>query len=205
MGIVHRKEREKEEMRRRIVDAALHLYVENGFEKLSIRAIADAIEYSPATIYLYFKDKSEVMYAIHQQGFMKLMEGLRPAFSIPDPFEKLVAMGRQYMQFAVDNQELFDVCFIKTAPMDTLECREEIWLEGRTAFNMLVQVVQECINAKIFRQQDTEVAAMMIWSMIHGHTALFVRKRLSMFTDEHRAALMEGAFQLFTDTLRRCL
>lgn len=205
MGILERKEREKEEMRRRIVDAAQHLYVENGYEKLSIRAIADEIEYSPATIYLYFKDKSEVLHAIHQQAFGRLMNDFRSILIISDPFDRLVAMGRKYMQFAVENPELFDVMFIITAPMETLECREEIWMEGRTAFNLVVQVVQECIQAGVFRKQDPEVAAMMIWSMIHGHTALFVRKRLNMFPDERRAELMEQAFTLFSNTIKKSL
>jgi AcrR family transcriptional regulator len=205
MGIVQRKEREKEEMRRRIVDAAQHLYVQNGFDKLSIRAIADAIEYSPATIYLYFKDKNEVFYAIHQQAFLKLMNDFKPILSITDPFEKLMAMGRQYNRFAIENPELFDVMFIITAPMETLEFREDIWTEGRIAFNMLVQVVQECISAGVFQPQDPEVASMMIWSMIHGHTALFVRKRMSMFSDDRRAELMEQAFTLFCDALRKSL
>lgn len=205
MGIVERKEREKEEMRRRIVDAARHLYVLNGYEKLSIRAIADEIEYSPATIYLYFKDKNEVMYAIHQQAFGKMMADFQPIINIIDPFEKLVTMGQRYTKFAVENPELFDVMFIITAPMETLECREDIWTEGRIAFNMLVQVVQECINAGVFQPQDAEVAAMMIWSTIHGYTALFIRKRMNMFSDERRAELMEKAFALFCETLRKGL
>ena len=205
MGIVERKEREKEDMRRRIIDAARHLYVLNGFEKLSIRAIAEEIEYSAATIYLYFKDKNEVMYAIHQQAFGKMMQEFQPIVSMTDPFDKLVTMGRKYTQFAMENPELFDVMFIITAPMETLECREEIWSEGRIAFNMLVQVVQECINAGIFRKQDPEVAAMMIWSTIHGYTALFIRKRMNMFSDQRRAELMEQAFALFCDSLRKSL
>ncbi len=205
MGIVERKEREKEDMRRRIVDAAQHLFVQNGFEKLSIRAIADEIEYSPATIYLYFKDKSEVLYAVHQQAFGKLMQEFQPILSISDPFEKLVTMGRKYTTFAVQNPELFDVMFIITAPMETLDCREEIWAEGRLSFNMLVLVVQECINAGIFQKQDPEVAAMMIWSTIHGYTALFIRKRMSMFSDERRAELMHQAFNLFCTTLKKGL
>lgn len=205
MGIVERKEREKEEMRRRIIDAAQHLYVQNGYEKLSIRAIADEIEYSPATIYLYFKDKSEVIYAVHQQAFAKLMNEFRSILVISDPFEKLIAMGKQYTRFAIENPELFDVMFIITAPMEALECREEIWSEGRIAFGMLVQVVQECISAGVFQPQDPEVAAMMIWSTIHGYTALFVRKRLNMFSDERRAELMEQAFTLFCNTLRKGL
>ncbi len=205
MGIVERKEREKEEMRRRIIDAARHLYVQNGYEKLSIRAIADEIEYSPATIYLYFKDKNEVMYAIHQQAFGKMMADFQPILNITDPFDRLMALGQQYTQFAVENPELFDVMFIITAPMETLECREDIWTEGRMSFNMLVQVVQECISAGVFKPQDPEVVAMMIWSTIHGYTALFIRKRMSMFSDERRAELMTQAFSLFCETLRKGL
>ena len=57
----------------------------------------------------------------------------------------------------------------------------------------------------LFQKQDPEVAAMMIWSTIHGYTALFVRKRMSMFSDERRAELMQKAFSLFCETLRKSL
>jgi AcrR family transcriptional regulator len=203
MGILERKEREREEMRRRIVDGARHLFVENGYEKVSIRHIAEAIEYSPATIYLYYKDKNEILYAVHQQAFQKMMEEFQPIFLIGDPFERLIEMGRRYIQFAVDNPELFDIMFIVTAPMDALECRDDIWAEGRTAFNLLVQVVQDCIDAGLFKVSDAEVAAMMVWSSIHGYTALFLRKRMMMFTEEHRKFLMDEAFNLFTEMLRK--
>ena len=55
MGVTERKERERQEMRQRILDAAQQVFVEEGYEKASIRNIAERIEYSPATIYLYFK------------------------------------------------------------------------------------------------------------------------------------------------------
>ena len=90
MGIVERKEREKEEMRKLILEAAQKLFLETGFEKVSIRNIADAIEYSPATIYLYFKDKNELLYAIHNIGFQKMIEEFYPALSLADPFDRLV-------------------------------------------------------------------------------------------------------------------
>ena len=76
MGIVERKEREKEDMRRLILNAARKLFLEQGYEKTSIRNIADAIEYSPATIYLYYKDKNELLFALHEEAFLKLMEEL---------------------------------------------------------------------------------------------------------------------------------
>lgn len=205
MGILERKEREREEMRRLIVDGARHLFVQNGYEKVSIRNIAEAIEYSPATIYLYFKDKNEILYAVHQQAFSKMMEEFRPIFALEDPFERLVEMGRRYINFAVENPELFDIMFIVTAPMEALECREDIWSEGRIAFNLLVQVVQDCIKAGVLHADDAEVAAMMIWSNIHGYTALFLRKRMMMFSEERRQVLMREAFDLFVHTLKKGL
>jgi len=73
MGIPERKEREKEELRERILTAAKTLFLEKGVEKTSIRNIADQIEYSPGIIYHYFQDKNEIFHALHQGGFHQLM------------------------------------------------------------------------------------------------------------------------------------
>jgi AcrR family transcriptional regulator len=73
MGISERKEREKQEMREKILLVATEMFIEEGYDKTSIRKIADKIEYSPATIYLYFKDKDEIFHAIHDKGFDKFL------------------------------------------------------------------------------------------------------------------------------------
>ena len=205
MGITERKEREREEMRKLILEAAQKLFLENGFEKVSIRNIADAIEYSPATIYLYFKDKNDLLYALHQIAFLKMVEEFQPALSLEAPFDRLVEMGRRYFRFAFENPELFDLMFIMNAPMDALACRDDIWDEGRSAFGMLVKCVQDCIDAGVFNYQDAEVAAMMIWSSVHGYTALFLRKRLDMFNADRQKELMEESFDLFVETIRKGL
>ena len=69
MGVTERKERHKEDLKKDILTAAKELFTEKGFEATSIRAIAEKIEYSPATIYLYYKDKNEIVHALHQDGF----------------------------------------------------------------------------------------------------------------------------------------
>lgn len=203
MGIVQRKEREREEMRKLVLDAAQNLFLANGYDKVSLRNIADEIEYSPATIYLYFKDKNELLFALHQRGFAKMVEEFQPLLQLTEPFEKLVEMGRSYIRFAVENPELFDLMFIMTAPMDKLD--QEDWIEGDQAFGLLMQVVQECIDAGVFRKHDVQATAMMIWSSIHGYTALFLRKRLGMFPECDRQAVMDDAFDLFCQTLRHGL
>ncbi|MFD2572559.1 TetR/AcrR family transcriptional regulator [Spirosoma soli] len=203
MGITERKEREREEMRQLILSAAQKLFLENGYEKVSIRNIADAIEYSPATIYLYYKDKNELLFALHQFGFAKMVQEFSPLFSITDPFERLVEMGRSYIRFAVENPELFDLMFIMTAPIDKLD--KENWVEGDRSFGLLVQVVQDCMDAGVFQPRDTRVVAMMIWSAIHGYTALYLRKRLGMFDECDRQPIMDDAFNLLCETLRKGL
>ena len=69
MGITDRKEREKQELKDLILKEAKAVFLEEGYEKTSIRKIADRIEYSPTTIYLYFKDKSELLLELHKQSF----------------------------------------------------------------------------------------------------------------------------------------
>ena len=94
MGITERKEREKQEKKALILEAATKMFLEDGFDKTSLRNIADKIEYSPATIYLYFKDKNELFYAIQEKGFELLLKQFRKLSTIKDPFEKLIRIGR---------------------------------------------------------------------------------------------------------------
>ena len=74
MGIVERKEKQKLEIKKMILEASMKLFVEEGFENVSIRKIAELIEYSPTTVYLYFKDKNEILFNLHDIGFQMLQE-----------------------------------------------------------------------------------------------------------------------------------
>ena len=132
-----------------------------------------------------------------------MIEEFQPLGQLTDPFERLVEMGRSYIRFAVENPELFDLMFIMMAPMDTLEEKE--WDEGKQAFDILMHVVQDCMDAGVFRQHDVRSTAMMIWSAIHGYTALFLRKRLGMFPECDREPIMDEAFNLCCETLRKGL
>ncbi|HSE38996.1 MAG TPA: TetR/AcrR family transcriptional regulator, partial [Blastocatellia bacterium] len=72
MGSKQRREREKEALRQDILDAARELFVNEGYENVSMRRVAEKIEYSPTTIYLYFEDKASLLYAICEETFAKL-------------------------------------------------------------------------------------------------------------------------------------
>src|SRR5215216_6461878 len=76
MGPKQRREREKETLRQEILDAARDLFVTEGYQNVSMRKIAEKIEYSPTTIYLYFRDKADLLFQICEETFSSLLSTL---------------------------------------------------------------------------------------------------------------------------------
>src|SRR4030095_9800382 len=142
MTIAERKHREKEEMRSLILDAARRVFLEKGYDQASIRNIAEDIEYSPGTIYLYFKDKDEIFHALHEEGFRRMLEKMQPLEHVTDPFERLKAMGLVYLEFAKNNKDFYDLMFIMPAPIKHEENEE--WPMGHRTLDYLKNVLKQC-------------------------------------------------------------
>ena len=185
MAIANRKERQKEELKAKILEAARALFIDRGFEETSIRNIAERIEYSPTTIYLYFKDKDDIFYALHREGFVLLNQYFRSLQEVADPFERLKAIQRAYVRFALENREYYDLMFISRSPMSALEdSDDEKWEEGNRAFGALTNTVQQCIEQGYFKGMDPEVLAFTCWSMVHGICALEIRGRCKVVRED---------------------
>ncbi|WP_298733112.1 TetR/AcrR family transcriptional regulator [uncultured Chitinophaga sp.] len=180
MGIADRKEREKLEMKRLIMDAAMRMFVEAGYEKTSIRAIAEKIEYSPATIYLYYRDKDDLLYDVQAQGFAQLLELFQQKATAKDPFKRLGQIARIYVDFGLEHPDIYDLMFIIRAPMNKVEEEGSKWLNGEACFAFVVTTLEACIVKKQIKFTDTMVAALSIWSMLHGIVSLNVRCRIKV-------------------------
>jgi AcrR family transcriptional regulator len=204
MGVVERKEREKEEMRQRILHAAQKLFLTKGFEKTSIRNIADAIEYSPSTIYLYFKDKNDLLFALHQMAFEVMTNELSNLGEQPTAFDGFVQMGRQYVKFALENPEMYDLMFLMIAPIESLECNEDLWDDGNRALDLLKMTIEACKLEGYFSKDKTDDLALLIWSTMHGMVTIYGRRRMSMFkeTDEENKERINRAFTTFVKYLK---
>lgn len=196
MTITGRKQREKEDLRRKILDEARKLFIQHGYEHTSIRNIAQKIEYSPTTIYLYFKDKDAIFHALHQEGFSLLNSRMQVLLSVKNPYERLLAMGKIYISFAMENLELYDLMFIQKAPMDALNAENsEQWKEGMTAFGMLQLTVNQCMEEGYFKFTDTEAAAFLIWSFLHGMISLHTRNRCDkVISPDNRSVIVEKGY-----------
>ena len=199
MTVASRKQREKEEMRQLILDAARKLFLEKGFEQASIRNIAEQIEYSPGTIYLHFKEKGEIFHALHEEGFGILLNSMAPLQFVADPFERLKAMGRIYMEFAKVNKDYYDLMFIMDAPMNKEE--REKWAMGDSALEHLKNVLRDCQSTGRFQSMDIEHLSFLIWSTMHGMCALYCRDRCAAYDDSDPIAMMDQGYAMFTTML----
>src|SRR5262249_34802144 len=138
MGIAERKEKQKLEIRKMILDASMKLFVEQGFENVSIRKIADLIQYSPTTVYLYFKDKDEIFFNLHEIGFQKMADINSDLDQIKNPLLRLHKMGENYLKFGIENPEYYDLMFIQSGPMKKLDELQCDWEKGDAAMTRLM-------------------------------------------------------------------
>ncbi|MBX2916157.1 MAG: TetR/AcrR family transcriptional regulator [Cyclobacteriaceae bacterium] len=208
MGVAERKERHKEDLKREILDAAKSLFTEKGLEATSIRAIAEKIEYSPATIYLYYKDKNEIVHALHSEGFKLLVSYFNVLNHITHPFERLKGMGRAYIQFAVQNPDTYMLIFNMDEPLQHVaNCFEE-WNEGDRAFDILLKTVKDCQNHGYFSGFVPEQISFVIWSTMHGLCTLRTTGHLGHVAvarsgNQSLDALMASTFETFVTVLEK--
>ena len=113
MGIVERKKRQRENLRQRILKAALDVFANEGYQQLSMRRLAEKIEYSPTTIYLHFKDKAELFECVCEQTFTQLSEIFAPIVrSASGPLEALRNCCRAYIVFGLEHPDQYTVAFL---------------------------------------------------------------------------------------------
>jgi len=201
MGIAERREREREALRGRIIEAARDLLSEQGPAALSMRSIAERIEYSPATIYLYFRDKDELVREVVRAGFEQLREYNAAELSrLPetaDAADQYSAMGRAYVRFALDNTAYFRVMF-ELPELARMECPHEHETRGDPdEFTRVVAQVQRAADEGLMAVADARRAAIIGWGLIHGLTSLYVGGHLDREapTNEAFMALVDEAMQ----------
>lgn len=202
MGVSERRIRERLDTRQSILATARELFLLNGFEATTIRNIAEKIEYSPSTIYQHFKDKNEIFYTIHSEAFAELVRYLNASEIHKNPMDQLIALGEIYIQFAMENPELYDLMFIMEAPIDFLDYLEDAnWTEGKMAFDYLKSVIARCINQGLIKETDLESLSYLIWSTVHGLVTISIRKRGLKIGLSDPDTIIQRSFAIFSHLL----
>lgn len=196
-----RRKQHKLETRRAILDAAVELFTEHGYENFSLRQVAEAIGYSPTTIYLYFENKDDLLFHTAMEGFETFGQMLQDAYeSSDDSLERLRAQGRAYIKFALEHPVSYRLMFMqrgefleREAPDD---CESVI-----DSFSVLLRTVGECFEAGYFQQGDPETYASVLWTSVHGVASLAIAT--PYFAAEEAYALAEMSNRWLMEGMKR--
>lgn len=168
----HAQRGKEGDTRQAILDAAVKLFLEHGHESFSLRQVARAIGYTPTTIYLYFKDKDDLLFHVVIEGFRHFGAMLEAGYAEGrTPIERLVGIGRAYVRFGLENPLHYRLMFMERGEFFRREPPPgfEAPLE---AFDILLSTVEECIRSGHLQGGDPYTAAVAVWAAVHGYVAL---------------------------------
>ncbi|MBL0173265.1 MAG: TetR/AcrR family transcriptional regulator [Gemmatimonadaceae bacterium] len=176
-GSLARRERQKAETRQAILDAARELFVSEGVEATTMRAIAEKIGYTPTAIYHHFRDKDTLLVELCMVDFKALGQSLYKIGRIEDPIERLRRMGMSYADFAIANPSQYRFMFMTSMQHSMVDCDgNPISPPDEDAYAFLLQTVTEGIQAGLYRPElsDPNELAQMTWGAIHGVVSLWM-------------------------------
>lgn len=203
MGISERKQKEKETLRREILDAARKIFVTEGYDRLSMRKLAEKIEYSPTTIYLYFNDKAELLREVCEEAFRQLGDEIskRQADS-SDPISVLRNGMIAYIDFGLSHPHHYEVIFI--SPNERYFKGKDYKFEGsmgERAFELLTKSVANCLAAGVIREGEVALISQTLWAGIHGITSLLITHQGFPFVEKRK--LIDSVVDTMIDGLRK--
>lgn len=165
------RERRQQKTRQAILAAAHQIIVEQGPEALSMRSLAERIDYSPSGLYEYFDGKEQILDAVCVEGHGLLAHAMRQVDEALPPEEYLAEIGQVYIDFAAANPALFRLMFaaVPAEPPDTS------LLSSRSSYRVLLEAIQRGIDSGVFQQREgfgLHEMAFAAWSMVHGISML---------------------------------
>ena len=174
MGIKERREREKQDIRQKILDAAQQIITEDGFAALSMRKIANRIEYSAASIYLHFHSREEIAQEISEVGFGKLLAKMTAATRSKDISARLRAVALAYVTFGLENPETYRLIFMGDSEYTTAAFKKND-PEGvaSKSYQLLLDLANDLRREDSFAGKGSarEIVE-MIWTSMHGIVSL---------------------------------
>ena len=204
MTVKERRERQKGLLRQEILDAARDILVREGYEGLSMRKVAERIDYSPTAIYLHFKDRDDLVFCVCEQLMGGLVRELQEVGEKhADPLVALRKGLRRYVDFGLKHPQHYQATFgIPHGHNPEKDARyQQPGTMGMQAFGFLPRLVAECVKQKKLRKVDVHRASCALWAGIHGITSLLIVMPNFQWNDPGRVA--DQLIDMMVDGLRR--
>lgn len=183
MGTKERQDRERQAVTASILNVARDLFIAEGYQSVSIRKIAERIEYSPAAIYSYFASKDDIFLALAAEGFHRLDEKVQAAMKTDDPLDNVRACWWAFYEFSQEQPAYFELMFVdRSVPRITQQWEGFEFLQQM--LTNAVSAIQKAIDAGAFPKTLSPNAAMhMLWASLIGPGVVGIRHRLSSGED----------------------
>lgn len=162
-------------LREKILQQAIGIVYREGVERITMRALADALGYSPATIYLYFRNKDDLIRSIALHGFSLLEQAIRPNCAIRDPFEAVREVARSYVDFGLSHPELYRLMF---QDFSVTHYTEQERARASTVWRLSRDVYARGVASGAFRRADPDTLTATGWALVHGFVLLALSHRL---------------------------
>jgi AcrR family transcriptional regulator len=177
MGISERKKREKAKMQKLVLETASTLFLKGGLQNISIRKIASSIEYSPATIYLYFKNKDEIVNNLRDKSINEFIKKLEEYSFIKDHFGRLKNLSNSWVEFALNNPSKYNLLFIN---------KEKI--SDDKIYSYLSAIIFKSISDNRIQRMPVNDGTIMIISFLHGLSIMLMTMK---FDAKSKSELIE--------------
>jgi AcrR family transcriptional regulator len=177
VSVQERRVRHKTLLRQEILDAARDILVREGYEGLSMRKVAERIDYSPTAIYLHFKDRDDLVFCVCEELMGGLVKELQQvADRNRDPLAALEKGLRRYVEFGLKHPEHYLATFgIPHGHDPEKDARyQEPGTMAMQAFGFLPRLVGECVKQKKIPKVDVHNASCALWAGVHGITSLLI-------------------------------
>jgi AcrR family transcriptional regulator len=183
MGTKERQDRERQAVTASILSAARDLFIAEGYQSVSIRKIAERIEYSPAAIYSYYASKDDIFLALAAEGFHLLDAKVHAAMTTGDPLENVRGCWWAFYEFSQEQPAYFQLMFVdRSVPRITQQWEGFEFLQQM--LTNAVTAIQKAIDAGAFPKTLSPNAAMhMLWASLIGPAVVGLRHRLATGED----------------------
>jgi len=186
LGIAERKDRERAEREQRITATARAIAEGEGWGAVTIRRLAEEIEYSQPVLYGHFENRDAIVAAVAVEGFRELASALRQAAQrSTDQRDALGNVATAYLAFAREHPAVYDAMF--SMPTGLRFAQGDTQPELKQAFAALAAVVTPS-------KSDVELATETFWAALHGMAALEHSGRIRPGAREERVAFIVRAF-----------
>lgn len=174
-----RREREKNELREKILAATRTLLVEGGLEAVTMREVAKRVEYSPAALYQHFPDKEALVQELCRTDFADFAALFLKLSPEGGPLALLCRTGFAYFRFAREFPEHYHFMFLSQQASAQPESDEDREDPAQNAYVFLRYLIAEALEKNLLREdlKDVDVVAQTVWAAVHGVAALDVCRR----------------------------